>query len=60
MAIASGEICVFPAGAVCAMARGETILLSNRVLRVTMVRLFAKKCNLAMLSFALLPDVNDR
>jgi hypothetical protein len=26
---------------------------------VTMVRLFVKKCNRAMLSFAILPDVND-
>jgi hypothetical protein len=55
MAIASGEICTLADGVTCAMARGETTLLSNRV---RMVRLFVKKCNRAMLSFAILPDVN--
>ena len=56
IAIASGEICALADGVACATARGETTLLSNRV---TMVRLFVKKCNRAMLSFAILPDVND-
>jgi hypothetical protein len=39
-----------------AIGKGETTLLSNRVTRV---RLFVKKCNRAMLPFAILPDVND-
>jgi hypothetical protein len=59
MAIASGEICALPDGVTCAMTRGEARLLRTRLPNVTMVRLLAKECNRVVLSFALLPDIND-
>ncbi len=48
-----------PDGVTCAMTRGETRLLRNRLPNVTRARLFAKECNGVVLSFALLPDIND-
>jgi hypothetical protein len=59
IAIASGEIGSLANGVTCAMASGATRPPRIRLLRVTMVRLFVKKCNRVVLSLALLPDIND-